>query len=143
MTALGSALFDANARDLGDIDSGMVLMRTESGKLAHVNCSPPGGLRLRPAAGDPRLGRHAALRQSAGDQKWIAGRNPPPPAESRCSTSSSERYADAYVAEIDEFLAAVSEGRAPRRSASRTAGGSLLLADAALESLKTGKTVRV
>ena len=53
-----------------------------------------------------------------------------------------ERYADAYVAEIDEFLAAVSEGRAPSVGF-EDGRRALLLADAALESLKTGKTVRV
>jgi myo-inositol 2-dehydrogenase/D-chiro-inositol 1-dehydrogenase len=53
-----------------------------------------------------------------------------------------ERYADAYRRELDDFIDAVLEGRAPR------AGGedgkrALLLADAAWESVKTGAPVRL
>ena len=37
--ATGGALFDHNAEALGDVDSAMVIMRTASGALCHINCS--------------------------------------------------------------------------------------------------------
>lgn len=141
VTALGSALFDANARDLGDIDSGMVLMRTESGKLAHVNCSRRAvygydqRLEIHGSEGMLRSGNRRATEMDRWSKSATACREP-------LLDFFIERYADAYVAEIDEFLAAVSEGRAPSVGF-EDGRRALLLADAALESLKTGKTVRV
>ena len=39
VTALSATLFDPVAREIGEIDSVMILMQTESGKLCHINNS--------------------------------------------------------------------------------------------------------
>jgi myo-inositol 2-dehydrogenase/D-chiro-inositol 1-dehydrogenase len=53
-----------------------------------------------------------------------------------------ERYAAAYVAEIDHFVDCVENGTAPLVGY-RDGREALRLADAALESVRTGQTVRL
>ncbi|MDO4259747.1 MAG: inositol 2-dehydrogenase [Actinomycetaceae bacterium] len=53
-----------------------------------------------------------------------------------------ERYEAAYTAELDEFIRAVSEGRAPSPSIADGAAA-LRLAEAAAESARTGCTIRI
>jgi myo-inositol 2-dehydrogenase / D-chiro-inositol 1-dehydrogenase len=52
------------------------------------------------------------------------------------------RYAEAYRAEIDHFVQCVEAGRTPMASFA-DGRAALALADAALESARTGRTVRL
>jgi len=141
VSAFGSALFDNNARDLGDVDSAMVLMRTHSGKLCHINCS-----RRAVYGYDQRLEVHGStgllksenLRETTVEQ-W-GGEH------TECRDPLLhffiERYTKAYVAEIDAFVDAVESGFEPPVTF-EDGRRALILADAAWESLKTGKAVDV
>jgi len=141
VSAFGGALFDDNARDLGDVDSAMVLMRTDSGRLCHINCS-----RRAVYGYDQRLEVHGStgmlrssnLRETTVEH-WTAERTA---SRDPLLNFFIERYARAYVAELDAFVDAVESGFEPAVTF-EDGRRALILADAALESLKTGKAVDV
>ncbi len=138
--AIGEALVDPRLKELGDIDSAMVLLRTKSNRLCHINHS------RRAAYGyDQRIevfGSKGMLR---------AGNKTPSTVERSDGTAVCtekplhfflERYADAYRAELSAFVTAL------RKKQAMPVGPddgrqALVLAEAALDSLKTNKAVKV
>jgi myo-inositol 2-dehydrogenase / D-chiro-inositol 1-dehydrogenase len=134
--AAGSCLVDPVFARLGDFDTVMVVLRTMSGKLCHINNS------VRAVYGyDQRIevfGSSGMLR--------AANRTPTSLEYSGADGIVSdkplyfflERYADAYAAELRSFVAAIAEGRAPVPGA-EDGLRAMLLAEAALASSKSGR----
>ena len=138
--AYGANLVDPAIGEAGDIDSAMVLLRTASGRMAHINNS------RRAAYGyDQRVEVHG----SGG--RLIAGNRVPTTVELADADAVTadkplhfflERYADAYRLELAAFLDAVEAG-APMPVGAEDGRQALVLADAALRSLQEGRPVKV
>lgn len=140
--ATGSALVDPTiGTDFGDFDSIMVVMRTADGKLCHINNS------RRAAFGyDQRIelfgseGMFISDNKKAHELKFY-GSTTTDAAEPYLNFFI-ERYAEAYEAEIAAFIATIRDGR-PVLATFDDGYRALVLAEAAIESAKTGKKVEV
>ena len=138
--ATASCLVDPAVAGAGDVDSCMVVMRTKSGRLCHINNS------RRAAYGyDQRIEVHGAL------GRLMAGNVQPTTVELANATSVStdkplhfflERYAEAYVHEMDAFISAVTK-RTPMPVGAEDGRRALVLAETALASLKSGRAETV
>ncbi len=141
VSAIGSALVEPELASLGGIDTAMVMMKLTSGALCHINCSRravygydqrveafgPGGMLLsnnRTRTTVERYGKQAT-----------AAREP-------LLNFFIERYSEAYFNQVNAFVDAVEQGTAasPSFEDGRRA---LILANAAGESLETGRSVKV
>ena len=141
VSAVGGNLVDPAIRQAGDIDSAMVSLVAKSGALCQINNS------RRCAYGyDQRIevfGEKGMLQ--AGNQRpttvsfWGAAATE---ARDPVLNFFIERYTPAYHAEIDHFVDCVEKGTTPLVGY-RDGREALRLADAALESMRTGQTVRV
>ena len=138
--AYGATLVDPAIGQAGDIDSAMVLLKTASGRMAHINNS-----RRASYGYDQRVEVHG----SAG--RLIAGNRTPTTVELADANAVAadkplhfflERYADAYRIELNAFLDAVAN-KTPMPVGAEDGRQALVLADAALESLHTGRPVKV
>ncbi len=138
--AFGSALVDPRVAKAGDIDSAMVLLRTRSGKMAHINNS-----RRASYGYDQRIEVHGSK------GRLMAGNHTPTTVEKADASSVStdkplyfflERYAAAYRAEMDAFLTALTTKKKMPVGAD-DGRKALVLAEAALKSSKIGKPVKV
>lgn len=138
--AAASSLVDPAIGEAGDVDTAVVTLRTESGRLVQISNS-----RRAVYGYDQRVEAHCArglLR--AGNQRATTVEL----ATGQGFTTDPalpfflERYADAYRAELDAFIDAVSSGTAPSPSGADGLAA-LLLADAAEESRRTGRAVRI
>ena len=141
VSAIGSALVEPEIASLGDIDTAMVMMKMTSGALCHINCSRravygydqrveafgPGGMLLSNNRTRTTVERYG--KQSA------AAREP-------LLNFFIERYSEAYFNQVNAFVDAVEQGTAtsPSFEDGRRA---LILANAAGESLETGRSVKV
>lgn len=140
--ATGSALVDPTiGSEFGDLDSVMIVMKTADGKLCHINNS-----RRASYGYDQRVELHG----SAG---MVRAENRKPHELQRFGAKATEvaepylnffieRYAEAYDAEIAAFVAAVRDG-APVQSTFDDGYRALVLAEAALASVKSGAAVKV
>ena len=138
--ATASCLVDPAVAGVGDVDSCMVVMRTKSGKLCHINNS------RRAAYGyDQRIEVHGAL------GRLIAGNVQPTTVELANAASVSadkplhfflERYAEAYVRELDAFISAVIKST-PMPVGAEDGRRALVLAETALASLASGRAEKV
>lgn len=139
--AFGAALFDKTIAAHGDVDTAVVSLRARSGAMVQIN-----NTRRCVYGYDQRLevfGSGGMLQ--AGNQRATAVRS---------STASGtdardvllhtfiERYADAYAAEVGHFVDCLQSGATPLTN---FADGveALRIAEAALESLRTGASVRL
>ncbi len=138
--AYGATLVDPAIGQAGDIDSAMVLLKTASGRMAHINNS-----RRASYGYDQRVEVHG----SAG--RLIAGNRTPTTVELADANAVAadkplhfflERYADAYRIELNAFLDSVAN-KTPMPVGAEDGRQALVLADAALESLHTGRPVKV
>ena len=138
--AFGSVLVDPEVATVKDTDNAMVLMRTASGRLAHINNS-----RRASYGYDQRVEVHGAK------GRLIAGNKHPSSVELADANSVQtdkplhfflERYADAYRRELDAFIAAVVD-RMPMPVGAADGRMALVLAEAALLSSRTGRAVNV
>jgi len=138
--ATASCLVDPAVAAAGDVDSCMVIMRTASGKLCHINNS-----RRATYGYDQRIEVHG----SGG--RLLATNVTPTTVELANAASVSvdkplhfflERYAEAYVRELDAFVKAVLEKR-PMPVGPEDGRRALVLAEAALASLKSGRAEKV
>jgi myo-inositol 2-dehydrogenase / D-chiro-inositol 1-dehydrogenase len=136
--AAGSCLVEPEIGRLGDVDTALVVLKTASGKLCQISCS-----RRAVYGYDQRLEAHGAkgmvraenVRPSTvelADAGGIHTEKPP--------HFFIERYAGAYRAELDHFAEVVSEGKPPSPSG-EDGRRALALADAAVESLRSGRAV--
>jgi myo-inositol 2-dehydrogenase/D-chiro-inositol 1-dehydrogenase len=138
--AYGSCLVDPAVAKAGDTDSVMILMKTASGKLAHINNS------RRAAYGyDQRIEVHGAK------GRLMAGNRTGTTVEQADAASVSadkplhfflERYADAYRIELAAFLDAIVRGK-PMPVGAVDGRQALVLAEAAAKSLRTGRPVKL
>jgi myo-inositol 2-dehydrogenase/D-chiro-inositol 1-dehydrogenase len=138
--AYGSCLVDPNVAAAGDIDSAMVLLRTESGKLAHINNS-----RRASYGYDQRIEVHGS------EGRLMAGNRTASTVETADGQAVKrdkplhfflERYASAYRQELDAFVAALETGIAMPVGA-EDGRMALVLAEAALKSTREGRSVKV
>jgi myo-inositol 2-dehydrogenase / D-chiro-inositol 1-dehydrogenase len=141
VNAVGGNLVDPAIRQAGDIDSAMVSLVAKSGALCQINNS------RRCAYGyDQRI-------EVFGEKGMLQAGNQRPTTVSFWGATATEardpvlnffieRYTPAYHAEIDHFVDCVEKGTAPL-AGYRDGREALRLADAALDSMRTGQTVRV
>ncbi|SIQ86673.1 inositol 2-dehydrogenase [Bosea sp. TND4EK4] len=138
--ALGSALVDKAIGEAGDADTAAVVMKTASGKIAQISNS-----RRATYGYDQRIEVHGSkgmlragnIHETTVESATASGFRADP-----VQNFFLERYAAAYRAELDAFLAAC-HGKV---SASPTGLDGLkaqILADAATRSAQTGQPVRV
>ena len=139
--AFGGNLVDPAIRDAGDIDTAMVTMRAANGAMVHINNS------RRCAYGyDQRIeafGEHGMLQagnRTATTVEASGGKHTG--AKDVVLNFFIQRYQEAYAAEMEHFVACVRE-KAPPIAGFAEGLEALRLADAALESLRTGQIVRV
>jgi myo-inositol 2-dehydrogenase/D-chiro-inositol 1-dehydrogenase len=138
--AHGANLVDPAIGAAGDIDSAMVLLKTASGRMAHINNS-------RRAS----YGYDQRVEVFGSGGRLIAGNRTPTTVELADGNAVFtdkplhfflERYADAYRIELDAFLDAATNNTAMPVGA-EDGRQALVLADAAVESLRTGAPVRL
>jgi myo-inositol 2-dehydrogenase / D-chiro-inositol 1-dehydrogenase len=127
--------------DLGDIDSAVTVLRGSDGALCHIT-----NIRRSVFGYDQRL-------EAFGSDGMLSVENQRPTSV-RLSTATQteaageylnfflDRYTTAYRAELDHLITAMEKGDQPSPGFS-DGREALALADAALESLKTGSTVRL
>lgn len=141
VVAKASCLVDPQIGAAGDVDTAMVILRTQSGALCHINNS-----RRAVYGYDQRVEvfgskgmlrtenqRATTLRRSTAERTE---------AQDVLLNFFLERYAQSYVNELDDFIRSVEEGRPPSVTA-EDGRRALALADAALRSHETGGTVVV
>jgi myo-inositol 2-dehydrogenase/D-chiro-inositol 1-dehydrogenase len=138
--ALGSALVDPAIGQAGDVDTAAVLMKTASGRIAQISNS-----RRASYGYDQRIEVHGSkgmlragnIHETTVEIATGAGFRADP-----VQNFFIERYAAAYRAELDAFIAACTSGKAPSPSGADGLKAQIL-ADAATESARTGKPVAV
>jgi myo-inositol 2-dehydrogenase / D-chiro-inositol 1-dehydrogenase len=139
--ATGSTLVDPALREFGDVDTAMVIMRAASGALVHINNSRRAvygyDQRVEAFGAEGMVAsdnlRASTLRRS--DAKATDAKEP-------LLNFFMERYAGAYLNELNDFIDIVAARQTP--SVGFEDGRcALILANAALESLRTGEAVRV
>jgi myo-inositol 2-dehydrogenase/D-chiro-inositol 1-dehydrogenase len=138
--AMGEALIDRKIAAVGDIDSAMVLMRTASDRMCHINNS------RRAAYGyDQRIevfGAKGMLRAENIGETTVEHFSAHGTVSDRPLDFFLERYVEAYRAEMSAFVLALNE-RTAMPVGARDGRQALVLAEAALKSLKTGQAVKV
>jgi myo-inositol 2-dehydrogenase/D-chiro-inositol 1-dehydrogenase len=139
--AVGANLVDPAIGQAGDIDAAMITLVAQSGALCQISNS------RRSAYGyDQRI-------EAFGEAGMLQAGNQRPTTVSFWGAAATaakdpvlnffiERYTPAYLAEIDHFVDCVENGAAPL-AGYRDGREALRLADAALESMTTGRTVRL
>jgi myo-inositol 2-dehydrogenase/D-chiro-inositol 1-dehydrogenase len=136
--ATGAVLVDPAIGAAGDIDTAMVILKTASGRMAHINNS------RRAAYGyDQRVEVHGSLgRLIAGNRVATTVEQADAGAVSRDKPLHFflERYAEAYRIELQAFLDAVAQGT-PMPVGAEDGRRALLLADAAHRSMQEGRPV--
>jgi myo-inositol 2-dehydrogenase/D-chiro-inositol 1-dehydrogenase len=139
--AIGANLVDPAIEQASDIDAAMITLVARSGALCQISNS------RRSAYGyDQRI-------EAFGEKGMLQAGNQRPTTVSFWGAAATdakdpvlnffiERYTPAYLAEIDHFVDCVENGSAPLVGY-RDGREALRLADAALESMRTGQTVRL
>ncbi len=141
VAAMGANLVADYIADLGDHDTAAVTLRGASGALAQITNSRHSAFGY-----DQRLEAvGAAGMLSVGNQGPDSVRHYGPGATESAAPYLNfflDRYTAAYRAELDHLINAVEQGSAPSPS---FADGreALVLAEAAYESLRTGRSVRI
>jgi myo-inositol 2-dehydrogenase/D-chiro-inositol 1-dehydrogenase len=138
--AAASCLVDAAIGAAGDVDTAVVTLRTASGRLCQISNS-----RRATYGYDQRIEAHGAkglLRAGNVTATTVELANADGFASDPALPFFLERYAAAYRAELDAFIAAVTHRTVPLPNGDDGLRA-LLLADAATESARTGATIRL
>ncbi|MEZ5819142.1 MAG: inositol 2-dehydrogenase [Hyphomicrobiaceae bacterium] len=138
--AYGSALVDLSVAEAGDTDSLMVLMRTPSGRLAHINNS-----RRASYGYDQRIEVHGASGRIMADNRTATSvelSDASAVQRDRPLDFFLERYGDAYRLELAAFIDAVT-ARSPMPVGARDGRMALVLAEAAIRSMDERRPVRI
>jgi len=138
--AAASCLVDPAIGAAGDVDSAVVTLKTASGALAQISNSRRASygydqrVEVLGAAGMLTAGNQLESTLEISSAAGVVAEKPQP--------FFLERYAEAYRRELDHFIAAVAGKTLPEISG---ADGlkALVLADACVESAKTGRPVRL
>jgi myo-inositol 2-dehydrogenase / D-chiro-inositol 1-dehydrogenase len=140
--ALAGALIDpALGKELNEVDSAMIIMRTASGKQCHINNS-----RTAVYGYDQRV-------ELMGTKGMLLSDNRKPHELRRYTATTTEtsqpyqfffleRYLEAFMAEIDGFVDCVEKGAQPLASF-EDGRRALILAEAAYQSLRERRLVKV
>nr|WP_300314901.1 inositol 2-dehydrogenase [Halomonas sp.] len=138
--AQGSCLIDPAIGEAGDVDTAMVTLITASGRLCHISNS------RRACYGyDQRIeafGSAGMLQASNETETRLRFTGEPGQVEEKPKWFFLERYAQAYSAEITDFVDAWQQGRAPLAGA-QDGLEALRLADAAQLSLQEQRAVNL
>jgi len=139
--AMGANLINPAIQAAGDIDAAMLVMRAASGALVHVNnsrrCAYGYDQRIEVFGQEGMLqahNRHLTTVEAWGHERTRA--------MDPVQDFFIARYADAYRAELDHFIECVETGAAPLAGFAE-GREALALADAALESMASGRIVRL
>ena len=140
VAAMGAILVDKEIGKAGDFDSVQVMLKTASGKQALISNS-----RRATYGYDQRIEVHGSLGSVSAENlrpvsievASAAGYTRPP-----LHDFFMTRYLDAYAAEIAAFVTTVS-GKGKASPSGEDGQTALLLADAAVLSVKQGRTVKV
>lgn len=138
--AYGANLVDQAIGAAGDIDSAMVLLRTASGRMAHINNSRRASygydqrVEVFGSAGRLMAGNRIPTTVELADAKTVSTDKP--------LYFFLERYADAYRIELDAFIDAVLN-KTPMPVGAEDGRRALVLAEAANASLGSGRPVRL
>ncbi|ABG29946.1 inositol 2-dehydrogenase [Roseobacter denitrificans] len=138
--AAGACLVDPGIATAGDIDSAMVTLKTASGKLCQINNS-----RRATYGYDQRLEVHGSkgmLQVSNQVENLVTHAATAGFASAPNQHFFLERYQAAYLAELRSFVDALTKGAAPQPSVADGVAAQRM-ADAAAESLATGKPVKL
>jgi myo-inositol 2-dehydrogenase/D-chiro-inositol 1-dehydrogenase len=138
--AAASVLVDAAIGEAGDVDTAVVTLRTPSGALCQISNS-----RRAVYGYDQRievLGSKGALRAENMTESTVSFAGADGITSDKPLHFFLERYAEAYRRELDHFIGAIASGAVPMTGGS-DAVKALVLADAALESFRTGRPVTV
>jgi myo-inositol 2-dehydrogenase/D-chiro-inositol 1-dehydrogenase len=138
--AMASVLVDPAIGEAGDVDTAIVTLRMPSGALCQISNS-----RRAVYGYDQRIeafGSKGALRAENIVESTVAFAGVDGIVTDKPLPFFLERYAEAYRRELDHFIGAVADGTAP------LVGGddgvrALALADAAVESQRTGRAVKL
>jgi len=141
VVAKASCRVDPKIGKAGDIDTAMVILKTKSGSLCHINNS-----RRATYGYDQRV-------EVFGSKGMVRSDNLRPTAILRSNDATTEardvllhffieRYQQSYLNELNDFIDAVLAKRKPTVGA-EDGRRALLLANAAVESNRTGKTVTI
>jgi myo-inositol 2-dehydrogenase / D-chiro-inositol 1-dehydrogenase len=138
--ATGSVLVDPEIGKAGDVDSAAATLRTASGRIAIISNS-----RRASYGYDQRIEAHGSKGMVSAENirnTTVTVANKDGYHADPLLDFFMQRYTDAYRLELTHFVEAVSAGKQPSPSG---ADGlrALQLADAAVESMKTGKRIAV
>ena len=141
VACFANALIAQEVRDLGENDTAMILLRTASGRqccITNYRKATYGYDQRIEAVGELGMIK-AENRRATSVERWDGSRTA---AQDPILHFFIERYREAYVRELDDFIEALEQGRPcePGFEAGRRA---LLLANAAYESIASGRIVRV
>ncbi len=140
VSAFGSALIDPAIGIAGDVDTAVVILQTQSGKVAEISNS-----RRTTYGYDQRIEAHGALGMLAASnvrETTVEHGGAHGFTSDKALDFFLDRYEAAYRRELDAFIDAVSGDRAPNPSG-LDGLQALVLADAAYLSWKTGQTVKL
>jgi myo-inositol 2-dehydrogenase/D-chiro-inositol 1-dehydrogenase len=139
--AFGSVMVEPQLRELGDVDTAMVIMKAASGALVHINNSRRASYgydqRLE-AFGAKGMVQSENLRASSltrSDARATAAKEP-------LLNFFMERYAAAYLDELNHFIDVV-DGKSQPSANFEDGRRALILANAAWESLRSGRAVKI
>jgi myo-inositol 2-dehydrogenase/D-chiro-inositol 1-dehydrogenase len=138
--AMASVLVDPAIGDAGDVDTAIVMLRMPSGALCQISNS-----RRAVYGYDQRIEAFwskGALRAENVVESTVAFAGDGGIVTDKPLPFFLERYAEAYRRELDHFIGAVSTGTAPLVGGDDGIRG-LALADAAAESHRTGRAVKL
>ena len=140
VTAMGSVLIDKAIGEAGDVDTGAVMLRSSSGRLALISNSRRATygydqrIEVHGAGGMMSAGNPVATTITRADGTGFA-------TDPLCNYFM-DRYADAFRFQIEAFCALV-RGRDVTYPDGIDGLAALAIADAAVQSLETGRTVAV
>ncbi|WP_163835409.1 inositol 2-dehydrogenase [Spartinivicinus ruber] len=138
--ASASCLIDPAIGELGDVDTAMVVLKTASGKLCQISNSRQAvygydqRIEVFGSKGMLQANNNTATNLSFSGEQGVITEKP--------LHFFLERYADAYKAELDNFIETI-RGTTNPLANQQDGLKALMLADAALESATTGKRITI
>jgi myo-inositol 2-dehydrogenase/D-chiro-inositol 1-dehydrogenase len=139
--AAGSCLIDPSIDAFGDLDTAMVILKTKSGAICHINNS------RRSAYGyDQRIevfGEHGMLKAHNLAPTTLEFSSAHGITKDKPHPSFPQRYQEAYRIEMDHFFHDVIKGGKQPYTTAKDGRRAIVIANAAEESYKTGKPIKI
>ena len=138
--AMGATFKHPEFKEAGDDETGVAVYKFENGAMGitHVGRTAPHGYHVETEI----VGTEGTIRISAVPEKNLARLYNANGVCTECVQGFPERFADAYLAEMEEFVSCALEGRQPGVSV-YDGTKSTLIGYATTESWKTGKAVKI